>query len=206
MQYYTVVNRLQNEYYFFDFSLISIFFALVMAPVFEEFILRYILVRQFKQISDQNTFVIIGVTILFIIVHIPGDLLTYDRLALPSFFIIIIIEIGLASIFITVIYLKTESLLYAIIAHAIWNFIDLVILSFSISLNNPILTSFIEFFIMLIIALTLVLIKKNYWHQYWQFFIDNVKKNLFVFTIVFFIIIFSLIQIVNYVFQILDTM
>lgn len=206
MQYYVVGNRLQNEYDFYDFSLLSIFFALVMAPVFEEFIFRHILVNQFKKISDQKTFVITGVTILFIIVHMPGDLITYNNLALPSFFTIILIEIGLASIFFTMVYLKTERLSYAIIAHSAWNFVDLVFLSIILSTNNPIMVSFFEFFLMVIVAIVLVLVKKNYWSQYLQSIRENIQENLAIFAIVFFIIIFILLDIVYYIFTILYNM
>jgi membrane protease YdiL (CAAX protease family) len=91
------------------------FFAVVLAPVAEEFIFRGVLFPFIKQLGFPKI-AWIGVSLLFALVH-----------ATPSIFI----PLFVLALALTWLYEKTNTLLAPIFAHALFNAVGLVLLNYS---------------------------------------------------------------------------
>jgi hypothetical protein len=189
--FYTIVDRLRNEYnYYFRDELASLILILVIAPIFEEFYFRFLLLNLFKQIDNSDEYILTGTTIIFIIIHFPFNIFEYNIFySLRDIFIII--EIGMASVLFGLLYLKTRSLLYPIFAHFLWNLSDLIFLNFSFYVFNYRMGFLFPLFIMLIVISFLFGQKKLYWKSYLDQIIKviNKKSVIFVCFFSFFIIL-----------------
>jgi membrane protease YdiL (CAAX protease family) len=90
------------------------FFAVVLAPVAEEFIFRGVLFPFIKQLGFPKT-AWIGVSLLFALVHVT-----------PSIFI----PLFVLALALTWLYEKTDTLLAPIFAHALFNAVGLVVINY----------------------------------------------------------------------------
>ena len=200
----TVIDRLQSEYSFITNKPLSgLLLIFIIAPFGEEFFFRYILSKYFEKINNSNQFIILGVTIAFVIAHYPILFLNYNDSISINYqitqyliaLLVITIEISFASILFTSLYLKTKKLIYPILAHFIWNGVDVIFLF--LSFIFPYFAILIELIILIIIFTYLVIRKQTNIRN--DISSVQINFNFFKLTIFMFILLFSMTNLYYYI-------